>query len=484
MNPSKTDYRQILKYTSLFGGVQGLGILIAVVRNKLVAVILGPLGMGIISIYNATTKLVGDSTNMGVAMSGVKLISQSADAAAAVRLVRSWSVVVAIVGAVACLALSPVLSSWAFADFAHTADIALLAPVVALSAISGGELAVMKSMRQMGAMAKASIASMVGVLVTTIPIYYIYGVRGIVPSLLLAAALQCAITLFYSCSGRPYRVSLRPSALKTGLGMIRLGLAFVAAGVMGSGMEFVVRTFINNAGSLAVVGLYNAGYMMTMTYGGMVFAAMETDYFPRLSAIKACGAELNACVNRQIEVSLLIIAPLLAAFMLGLPVLLPLLYSGKFVPVTGMMRFAIIALLLRAVRLPISYIPLSRADSLSYLFMEGVYYVSAVAMMLLCFSWWGLTGTGVAFVACAVIEFGVLVAYTGLKYRFLLSQMSLKFCFMQLLLIVGMYFATSVDNQYVYWLSGLLIVMASSAYSYLMFRRGAAANGDGKGGTE
>lgn len=489
MKSTESNYRQILRYTSLFGGVQGIGILIGVVRNKLVAVILGPMGMGMISLFNATTKMAADSTNMGIAMSGVKLISQSADAdemgenaAYGIQLVRSWSMVVAIVGALACLALAPVLSQWAFADYAHAVDIALLSPVVALTAISGGEMAVMKSTRMMGRLAKASIAAMAGVLVTTIPIYYIYGVGGIVPSLLIAAAIQCALNVGCCHRSHPYRLNLRPSALKGGFGMIRLGLAFVVAGVMGSGMEFVVRTYINHAGSLAAVGLYNAGYVMTMTYGGMVFAAMETDYFPRLSAIKACGAELNACVNRQIEVSLLVIAPLLSAFMLGLPLLLPLLYSGKFVPVMGMMRFAVIALLLRAVRLPISYIPLGRADSLSYLFLEGVYNVSVVGAMLLCFSWWGLTGTGVAFVACAVVEFAVLVAYTWWKYRFKLSGKSLKFCFTQLSLLVVMYFATSIDNLCVYWTFGFVLVMASAAFSYLMYRRGSVADKHGKGG--
>lgn len=41
------SYSHILKYTGIFGGVQGLNILMSMVRNKLVAIILGPEGMGI-----------------------------------------------------------------------------------------------------------------------------------------------------------------------------------------------------------------------------------------------------------------------------------------------------------------------------------------------------------------------------------------------------------------------------------------------------
>ena len=90
------SYSHILKYTSLFGGVQGLGILVGIVRNKLVALLLGPDGMGLVSLFNSTIKLVSDSTNFGLSMSAVKNLSEAYDTGDdekvrhVVRLVRSW----------------------------------------------------------------------------------------------------------------------------------------------------------------------------------------------------------------------------------------------------------------------------------------------------------------------------------------------------------------------------------------------------------
>ena len=40
------NYDHVLKYTSVFGGVQGLVILIGLVRNKFMALLLGAGGMG------------------------------------------------------------------------------------------------------------------------------------------------------------------------------------------------------------------------------------------------------------------------------------------------------------------------------------------------------------------------------------------------------------------------------------------------------
>lgn len=75
----ESSYRHILKYTSLFGGVQGLNILIGLVRNKVIAILLGPLGVGLISIYNTAATFLQNSTNFGLQMSGVREISQAFD---------------------------------------------------------------------------------------------------------------------------------------------------------------------------------------------------------------------------------------------------------------------------------------------------------------------------------------------------------------------------------------------------------------------
>ena len=45
------SYLHILKYISLFGGVQVLNVLIGIVRNKFVAMLLGPQGVGLISLF-------------------------------------------------------------------------------------------------------------------------------------------------------------------------------------------------------------------------------------------------------------------------------------------------------------------------------------------------------------------------------------------------------------------------------------------------
>jgi O-antigen/teichoic acid export membrane protein len=98
------SYSSILKYTALFGGVQGLAIVVGLVRNKIIAVLLGTDGMGLQSLFNSTIKLVSDSTNMGISMSAVKYLSSELSSGdddkinGAVKVIRSWSFLAALIG--------------------------------------------------------------------------------------------------------------------------------------------------------------------------------------------------------------------------------------------------------------------------------------------------------------------------------------------------------------------------------------------------
>lgn len=470
------SYSHILKYTGLFGGVQGLGIAVGLVRNKLVAMILGPDGMGLISLFNSTIKLVSDSTNFGIGMSAVKNISAEYDSGDfkrirhSIKLIRSWSLLAALLGMFLCIVLSPLLNKWTFSWGDHTLHFVLLSPVVALMAITAGEMAILKGTRQLKHLASISIYNIIGVLLTSVPIYYFFGESGIVPSLIIAALIQMLLTIGYSYRVFKPQISFTKPLLGEGMSMVRLGVAFVVAGILGSGAEFLIRSYLNTKGSLEIVGLYNAGYMMTITYAGMVFSAMETDYFPRLSSIKVTGKELNRAVNNQIEVSLLMVSPLLVAFMIAQPILLPLLYTGKFLPAMGMIQVTILAMYLRAIKLPIAYIPLARGDSHSYLLMEGIYDAVLVLLLMACYQRWGLTGTGIAIALASAFDFAMLCLYMHWKYGYCPSHQAVRYCLMQLPLGLLAFLVTFIHQGLLYWLMGSLLFVVSLMVSINVFK--------------
>lgn len=471
------SYSHVLKYTGLFGGVQGINILVGIVRNKLVATILGPAGMGLISLFNSTINLLSNATNLGISMSAVKNISEAWDRGdktalnRIVSMVRAWSLLTALAGFLLCIVLSHLLSKWTFGWGNHTLHFVLLSPIVAMMAITGGEMAILKGVRQLRQIASISVYNVVAALFTSIPLYYYFGEAGIVPSLVIMAATQMALTLWCSYRLFPLKVRMRSDSLAEGMGMVRLGIAFVMAGILGSGAEFLIRSFLSYTSSLETVGLYSAGYMMTMTYAGMVFSAMETDFFPRLSACHHLTTSANTVVNRQIEVSLLLVAPMLVFFTILLPILLPLLYSGKFTAVIGMMQVTVFAMYFRAIKLPMAYMPLAKGDSWSYLLLEAIYDVVLVIAVVLAFRRWGLLGCGIAITGVGILDFLIILSYTHFKYGFRMSCAVRTYALMQLPFGIMAYLLTFVKNQWVYWPVGLLLGCASLAVSVMILRK-------------
>ena len=347
----------------------------------------------------------------------------------------------------------------------------LLAPAVGMLAITGGETAILKAMRALGALASVQVLAVVAALVISIPIYYFFGESGIVPVIVLMALATMLLTVRHSYRLVPLQLSGAKGMLGEGMEMVRLGVAFTLAAVIGSASELLIRSYLNVVGDLDMLGLYNAGYMLTITYAGMVFSAMEADYFPRLSGVQHDIDATNECVNRQMEVSLLLLSPMLAALMLSLPILIPLLFSAQFLPVVEMAQVATLAMYLKVMTLPVAYITLARGYSLSYLFLETSYYVAFIVLFVVGYEQWGLYGTGVAVALAHLFEYVLVNGYAYKKYGYRFSATVSGYAIVQTGIGLLLFLVTLLAEGLLYWGTGLLLVVLSLSLSLHILRR-------------
>lgn len=470
------SYRHILKYTGIFGGVQGLNVLIGLVRTKLVAILLGPSGMGLASLFNTTVGFVSQATNLGLPISAVRQMSELYDRGDQeainhfVKVIRGWSLLTALVGMLVCVAIGPFLSQTTFAWGDHSLHFMLLSPAVGMMAITGGETAILKGMRKLGSIAIIQVLAVVAALAISVPVYYVFGESGIVPVIVMMAFATMVLTLKQSLKLIPLQLRGAKGMLGEGMEMVRLGVAFTLAAVIGTASEMLIRSYLNVTGDLDVLGLYNAGYMLTITYAGMVFSAMEADYYPRLSAVQHDIEATNETVNRQMKVSLLLISPMLAALIIALPLLVPMLFSGKFLPVVGMAQVAALAMYMKVLTLPVAYITLARGYSLSYLFLESCYFVVFVVLIIVGYQYWGLFGTGLAITLAHVFEYVLVNGYAYKKYGYRCSATVYGYAIVQVALGLLAYILTLVADGYLYWSIGALIVILSGLLSLKALR--------------
>jgi O-antigen/teichoic acid export membrane protein len=253
--------------------------------------------------------------------------------------------------------------------------------------------------------------------------------------------------------------------------MVRLGVAFTLAGIIGSGAEMVIRSYLNVTGDLEVLGFYNVGYMLTITYAGMVFSAMETDYYPRLSAVNNDIDATNLTVNRQMEVSLLIISPMLTALIVFLPILIPLLFSSEFIDVVTMAQISVLAMFFKVLTLPVAYITLARGKSVVYLILEASYFIVFVMLVIFGYEQWGLWGTGLAITLAHVFDYIMINGYAYKKYGYRMSVTVVRYAVVLVFLGLLAYASTFLPDSLMRWGSGVVLTVVSTCFSIHILRQ-------------
>ena len=179
----------------------------------------------------------------------------------------------------------------------------------------------------------------------------------------------------------------------------------------------------------------------------------------------------NECVNRQMEVSLLLLSPMLAGLIVALPILIPLLFSSQFLPVVEMAQVATLAMYLKVMTLPVAYITLARGYSLSYLFLETSYFVAFVLLFIFGYKQWGLYGTGIAITLAHLFEYLLVNGYAYKKYGYRFSATVSGYAIVQTGIGLLAFLVTLTADGVLYWGVGGLLVMLSLGLSLHVLRR-------------
>lgn len=475
------SYKNILKATSLFAGVQGLNILLNLIRTKLVAMYLGPSGVGLNAIYNETKELLHETTNCGMDQSGVREISIHYEAWKngegreqldhSIMLTRSLVVALAIVGSLICALLAYPLSELTFSDAEHMWGYMVLAPAVGLSTLICGEMTVLKATRQLKKIAMLSTVTIIVGIITNIPLYYFWGMKGVLPAILLFLVTQLAIVTRYSFAHYPFKVNLSTTFLKTGKPILILGASFVAQGLVAHGARLLIQSYINTHGTLEDVGYYNALLGMISIFFGIFASSIAADYFPRLSGIFKDEGERALVVTRQINVMQILTSPALVVFVFMASILVPVLLSGEFEPMVPILEIALLTGLVKTIATPLQYLPLAAGDAKLYLMTEVVAYAFMVPIYVLCYANWGLMGIGYGVCVFNIIDLLWAMLYCKVKYNVVPSLSNLGFFLLQTTLIVLTFYVVRTMEGSMMWIGGAMIAMASLVTSVLTFMK-------------
>lgn len=462
-----------MKATSLFGGVQVFQIIIQIIRSKVIAILLGPAGMGIIGLLTSSIGLIGGLTNFGLGVSAVKNIAEAnrtgnkSRIATVVVVVRRLVWITGLLGAIITIIISPWLSQITFGNLDYTFAFVFVSITLLFNQLSSGQLVLLQGMRKLQYLAKANLyGSFLGLLIT-VPLYFKFGVDGIVPGIIIVSFISLSFTWFFARKIKIEPINVdKAQTITESKSMIKLGFMISISGLIALGASYLVRIFISHSGSIDDVGLYNAGFAIITTYVGLVFTAMATDYYPRLSAISHDNLGCKKTINQQAEIALLILAPIITVFLVFIDWGIILLYSIEFIGINEMMYWAALGMFFKAASWAIAFVFLAKGASKLFFWSELIVNIYILIFNLIGYHYLGLTGLGISFLLGYLFYFIQVYLIAKKKYEFSFESAFIKIFVLQFALSLCCFITVKfIDRPYAYFIGAILIVI-SGWYSY------------------
>ena len=474
MSKNRGEYRGVFKATAILGSVQLFNILIAVVRNKCISILLGPAGMGIMGLLTSATGTITGFTNLGITFSAIKNIASAYEKGDYTTLGKVLYVlqrciwITGLLGAIICLLLCRQLSQWTFGNTDFTISFAFLSISLLLTQLTNGNLLILKGCRNINYYAKANVLGNFLSLFITVPLYFWLGIDAIVPALILFSISTFLCAYFYRSRLRLVQIRTERGEFKEiSKDILIAGIAFSAAEFFPLIASFYIRTFISNNGGLTDVGLFSAGFAILNGYVGMIFTAMSTDYIPRLSAVSDDDHQLELVINQQIEMSILLLFPLIVLFVIFGKLMILILYSSQFYPMIEMIYWGGLGMLFKVPNWCFGCFLIPKRESKAYFCFSILSALFYLGMNMLLYSVWGIKGLGISFLLSHIFDASVSYWYINRKYQINYKVRTiLELLGMGAVIVAVIIFQSSQLVTWVIYTLDFCVCMLAGLYSY------------------
>lgn len=406
---------RVLKVMSIFGSVQVVTIICSIVRVKLVALWIGPAGIGLYGIFNSALEMINNTCQLGLRSSAVRDLAaaDSRKLPALVLTVRRLGWLLGLAGGALTVCLSVPLSLYAFGDTGHAWCFMVLAVTVVLASLTAAESAVFQGLKRFKRLARGILWGSVGGLAVSVPMFRLWGLDSILPSIVAYGVCSwLAIGMIHEKVEPPReRITMRGS-LSMGKKMLILGAYLTACEFITAVVTFVFMGWINKESGEAETGFFQAGFTIVNRYVGLVFTAIAVEYYPRLSQVIQSKSRTRLFVSHEMGLMMLILIPVVTGFIAADKLIVRALYDSQFYVILPFITWGIVGTVLRAFSWCLSFSILARGDGKAFLWTELLSAVFYLGANMVFYRLWGIAGMGAAY----ALWYGLYSVAVGVVY--------------------------------------------------------------------
>jgi PST family polysaccharide transporter len=471
MTEAKASYHRILRSTSIIGGASFINIAIGVLRTKVLAVLLGPAGVGLASLYTGLMGTASTVGTMGLGPVGTRQIAEafSKEDARAIMVARRalfWgTMVLASAGGLVVWSLRSFLAVHALGNASYSEAVGWLSIGVALSVAGASQAALIQGMRRIGDIARLNVYGSAISTVLGIALLWRWGNAGLVTYVLIVPLASFVLGHVYVSrlpKARTETVSL-PELTREWKMLLRLGIAMVGAGLVQQLAQLWIRIDVAKVLGAQSLGQYQASWIISMQYVSFVLMAMGTDYYPRLTGVIHDHKAARNLVNEQTEIATLLSAPVFIAMMAVAPWVVHLLYAASFTPAIEILRWQVLGDVLKVVSWPLGFLIVAAGDGKTYFSTETFAWLIPTGLITGLAPVVGLQITGIAYLAMYALYLPLVYWLAWRRIDFHWSRSVLMVSAVTLAICVGVDIITALTR----WgmLVGCIAAAAFAVYS-------------------
>ena len=471
--PNNKSYRSILKATGVFGMMQVFRILISIISSKFVAIYIGPIGLGLVSLLNNVTNIIIAITNfefVTVATREIALVKDTNDNSViskTITTLQKMAILIGFFGAIISLLFSKTLSHFAFGTEEKHHWFLLLSIYFVVTSLSNSRMAILQGMNNIKRLALCNIIAAFFIALGTVIIYYFFRIEGIIWVMLYSSIILFLVTIYFT---KQYSFKILPLQLNDffehSSPIFKLGFFMSINLILGQISKFIIKLYINDGGeSLQIVGYYEVSTVILINYLGLIFNAMALDFYPKLSAISTDNQKVRQLVNNQIEIALILVTPAIILMYLAAPFLINLFYTTEFSNSFLILKIALFSVILKAIVFPIGYIVLVKGNKSLFFKQALLGDVLNLIFSIVLYHFFGLFGLGLATVLNLIV-FGMYIYNMVHKhYDFSFFSEGKRLMLINLFIgVVAIAIIYSFEQIYVYIFISILFII-SALYS-------------------
>lgn len=426
-----------------------LNILTSVIRVKILAVLIGPSGLGILSVLVNLSALISSVFpigNVGLTTYISKLKDENKGKVAyLLKFFLKLNIIFIFIFIILLLPFSSSIGHWLFNDDNFQLYIILFLFSVPFSLLYSFVDLYLRGIRAINVFVSiSSIGSILG-LIVFVPLVYFWGLDGAIVSIVVSSIMNSLLGIFILKKSKllPDFKLTENTSKKVKTDIIKVGISSAVILVLQNVVYLFIRTKILSTLGEEQVGLYQSVYAVSNSYFAIFFSLMGIYSIPRISELKDNLSKINE-INTTLKFMLLLYTPMILIFYVFRFQIIPLFYSITFLSAESLLFYQLLGDFFKVLSWVLGLWLLPSLRIKEWFIFDFIFYIifSTAFYSLITFYRPDILFASIAYLIAYFIHFVINLVYIVVKLRFSFSASSIKSLILSSLAIVICFFAS------------------------------------------